>query len=75
MPDIWFYADCLRESFAELHAAARRAGAPAAPPLPASKPWANGRQADGQQAHAARATAQSGTGGQRRRAATAAREG
>jgi diacylglycerol O-acyltransferase / wax synthase len=34
VPDVWFYADCLKESFAELLGAARGAAA-TAPPAPA----------------------------------------
>jgi diacylglycerol O-acyltransferase len=36
IPDVWFYADCLRESFAELREAAERAAAKAGVPGPGS---------------------------------------
>jgi hypothetical protein len=35
VPDPWFYAECLKESYAELRAAADQAAAPAAPSTPA----------------------------------------
>ncbi len=34
VPDVWFYADCLKESFAELRDAAERAAAASQPPTP-----------------------------------------
>jgi diacylglycerol O-acyltransferase len=34
VPDVWFYAECLKESFAELRAAAERAAAPGGSPRP-----------------------------------------
>jgi diacylglycerol O-acyltransferase / wax synthase len=38
VPDVWFYADCLRESFAELRAAAERAAPPGSSPRPGPAP-------------------------------------
>jgi hypothetical protein len=35
---VWFYADCLQESFAELRAAAERVAHPASSPRPGPAP-------------------------------------
>jgi len=50
VPDVWFVVDCLRDSYAELSAAAEQAAtaaaaAVAAPPDPVAHPQANGRRA------------------------------
>jgi WS/DGAT/MGAT family acyltransferase len=63
MPDGWFYADCLKESFAELLQAAHKAAAVAEPPAASSEPTkasvkkprpkrasASGRQSNGRAA-------------------------
>jgi hypothetical protein len=51
MPDVWFYADCLDESFAELRAAAERAAEEAGAPSPtataAQEAALFGKQANG----------------------------
>jgi WS/DGAT/MGAT family acyltransferase len=59
IPDVWFYADCLKESFADLREAAEqaaaKAGAPGVAALATTPAVANGKQARG--ATAARQTA------------------
>ena len=47
VPDAWFYAECLQESFAELLVAAQRsvpAPAPAPAPVPVEQPAGNGQK-------------------------------
>ena len=61
VPDGWFYADCLHESFAELREAAQRAAPAAAaaamrPPLPLREPATDGRRAGARRKKAAAAT-------------------
>jgi WS/DGAT/MGAT family acyltransferase len=63
MPDVWFYADCLKESFAELRDAAERAAEAAGAPSPtataAEVAERIAKQADGRRKRPASAAAKS----------------